>query len=208
MEQVGPIYLPSDSGSLRQGEILTNVVQVLVVPGSDITDKTSVQIDIMKFPLAIVISQDCDLSSDYLNRQRLALEEDTAKQSKIRHKLLPNVLLCELENAYIQKDNFLNEPTLWERIVKNDDFRYHLLQKITKEEDRLQEGFDPLIVAFRRYFTVPTEDLLKRIESAETNRRCYMQSPYFEHVSDRFTHYTGRVGLPNDHDISGLKIKK
>ena len=40
-------------------------------------------------------------------------------------------------------------------------------------------GIPELGVDFKRYFTIPTDEIYKRIEKGEVRRRCVLMSPYW-----------------------------
>ena len=135
------VYSPSPSqGPLRQGEILSGVKELRAVTA--VTDEsTEVPIDVKTHPLALVLTQDCDLDLDFEARFGA---EDTPT-----HKLLPNVLFCELWLAkHLRGDHVLNS-TVWRRVEQNNDERYHFLPRARSEDDALGEGFtDDLAIDF------------------------------------------------------------
>ena len=87
----------------------------------------------------------------------------------------------------------------WDRMKQNNDERYHFLEKAGRGCDRLNEELPELAIDFKRYFTVPTDEVYGRIAIGETQRRCVLTSPYLEHLSSRFANYLSRVGLPRPH---------
>jgi hypothetical protein len=86
----------------------------------------------------------------------------------------------------------------WARVRQNKDERYQFLQKVLPQEDADGEGIPELGIDFKRYFTVPTDEVYYRLESG-ARRRCQMRSPYLEHLSTRFGYYQFRVALPAEH---------
>jgi hypothetical protein len=187
-----PIYRPSTAGldsSLRQGEILSDVPQFRF-DAATLGGATPPSGEPMYPPYALILSQDCDLEQDFNVRQRQIVSD----------KLLPNVLFCEVATA----EELFNRvkqlgSKLWDRIRINKDERYHFLQRIAADSDALQQGLPELGIDFKRYFTIPTEEIYKRIELGEARRRCVLVSPYLEHLSSRFAYFLSRVTLPEDH---------
>jgi hypothetical protein len=60
------IYQASDKGSsLRQGEILTGVIQYRPVISELLQEEQELSFDAVLHPYAIVVTQDCDLDWDY-----------------------------------------------------------------------------------------------------------------------------------------------
>ena len=186
-----PIYRPSMPGSgssLRQGEILSNVPQFRF-------DAATLGIaapsgEPMYHPYALILSQDCDLEQDFNVRQKQIASD----------KLLPSVLFCEVATA---EELFGRVKTigskLWERIRINKDERYHFLQKAEADSDALRQGLPELGIDFKHYFTIPTDEIYKRIELGEAKRRCILVSPYLEHLRSRFAYFLSRVALPENH---------
>ncbi len=187
-----PIYrasLPPASYCLRQGEILSNVVQsqlsLASVGGPP-------EVDFKHHPFAVLLTQDCDLEQDF----------DAKQKGKMNDKRLPGLLFCEMATAEETKVRVAeNNLKQWERlsIRINKNERYHFFQKVDPSCDARQIGLDELVVDFKRYFTLPTEEVYRRIECGEAHRRCVLVSPYLEHLSSRFAYYLSRVALPLDH---------
>lgn len=186
-----PRYRASTAGSgfgLRQGEILSDIAQLRFDTATLGTAASSGEP--MYHPYAVLISQDCDLEQDFTVRQKQIVSD----------KRLPNVLFCEVATA---EELFGRVKTLgsklWDRIRINKDERYHFLQAVDGSCDARQIGLPEMGIDFKRYFTIPTDEIYKRIEIGEAKRRCVLVSPYLEHLSSRFAYFLSRVALPEDH---------
>jgi len=173
--------------SLRQGEILSNVVRIQLDLSSLGTKEH--RVDEVKYDYAVVLTQDCDLEQDFKARQGRNQPD----------KLLPNVFFCQVATAQQLRGATGITADIWRRISRNKDERYHFLQRIAADSDALQQGLPELGIDFKRYFTIPTEEIYKRIELGEARRRCVLVSPYLEHLSSRFAYFLSRVTLPEDH---------
>ncbi|MHB1426293.1 MAG: hypothetical protein ACYC3I_24270 [Gemmataceae bacterium] len=183
-------YRAATSGSdasLRQGEILSNVVRLQLDLKFLGTDEQ--RVEPVEHGYAVILTQDCDLEQDFKARQRLNKPD----------KLLPNVFFCHLATAQQLRGAAGITTDIWKRISQNKDERYHFLQKIEVDLDGLQQGLPELGIDFKHYFTIPTDEIYKRIEMKEANRRCVLVSPYLEHLSSRFAYFLSRVALPQDH---------
>jgi hypothetical protein len=196
------IYRKATSdGGLRQGEIISNLTQFL--PKLEIPTKPDQILGrYLTHPYAIVVTQDCDLEQDYKARR------ENAK----KHRLLPNILFCELELANELRNSKINNESLpvekrerevnsaiWKEIAKNKHERYHFFQRITTDCDLQNAGLKELAADFSRFFTIPTDEVYFRIEKNLTQKHCFLLSPYLEHFSLRFHYYHSRVALPEDH---------
>lgn len=182
------------SEPLRQGEILSGVLQRLRTVKSLLPNQKP-ELAEMEHPFAIVVSQDCDLLTDFEFRKT---SQGIVQESS--HKVLPNTLLCEV----VTLEDFLARVPkgrdIWKRIIENKDERYHVLQQVPQSEDLPGHGLPSLGIDFRRYFSIRTEELYIQLEMG-VSRRCRLNSPYLEHFSSRFAAYLSRIALPKDHRI-------
>lgn len=189
------VYSPAPaSGPVRQGETLSEVVELRVdLPTLD-TQTGEVDVSERVHPMALVLTQDCDLDWDF--HFRLIPRDQEGQRQKLAHKELPNILLCELWNAQELKGHHDLNSTLWRPIVQNKDERYHFLPKPKTHQDALGTGFeDDLAIDFKRVFTVGAQELYFRLEH-EVKRRCCVEGPFMQHLSNRFGYYQLRVALP------------
>ena len=190
-------YEKSSPGTaLRQGELLSNVIELTI--DLDTMFSQSPNFAQKTHPFAVIMSQDCDLDWDFAARNNQSRE----------HKKIPNALLCEVMLAsdlarviVTQIDNVKDtrKSRTWTRVKQNKDERYHFFEKIDESEDLQNKGIQELGSDFKRYFTVPADELYKRILHGDTLRRCRLLSPYMEHLSSRFAYFQSRIALPEDH---------
>lgn len=192
-----PKYEKSEgAGALRQGEILSNVVQVSVLPES--VDTALPKFKRVPHYYAIVITPECDLDWDFKAQQ--------GKESQ--GKLIPNILLCavvfasdiakRINNERPPSKTFLTR-TLWKRTRQNKEERYHFLEKIDSNLDLQDQGIRSLCIDFKEFFTLPTDFLYSSIDRGSTLRRCRLVTPYNDHLNSRFAYFQSRIGLPEDH---------
>jgi hypothetical protein len=185
------IYARSEQGSpLRQGEIVSNLVQTKLELSTVGSDEPRVARETHQF--AVVLSQDCDLEQDWEARRAASSAEGFGDNGP-----LPSILFAHVHDATALKAAVANDGD-WRRAVKNKNERYQFLAAVRAEDDALGEGLPQLGIDFKRYFTIPTAEVYKRI-AAEARRRCRLLSPYLEHLSIRFCYYQFRVALPVDH---------
>ena len=188
MDASSAFYRPAETGAeacLRQGEILTNLVR-LVLSLESLTKQQPENIKILH-GFAVVLSQDCDLDQDFKAR----------KGENKADKIIPSVLFAEVYTAE-ELFGLVKSSEIWKRIKQNKDERYHFLQKVEPAGDALKEGLPELGIDFKRFFTIPTDEVYFRI-ATEAKRRCILGSPYLEHLSSRFGFYLSRVALPEEH---------
>ncbi len=134
------------------------------------------------------MSQDCDLDWDFRGRQ----------EGGSPTKQMPNILFCEMIEADILRQASGMNSRIWERIKINKDERYQFFQRVLPAEDAVGVGLPELGTDFKRYFTLPTDEVYQQLRS-EGQRRCQLVSPYREHLSNRFYSFQARIALPTEH---------
>lgn len=187
------MLLHHNKAPLRQCEIVSDFIEPSVVPGSMRSIDGQPEVKPKLHPYTVILSQDCDLELDFLAREEGLVKPD---------KLLPSVLFCELFALKELVDiNRIKESGIYQRVIQNKDERYHFLQEVAQDEDSCGKGLPTLGIDFKRYFTVPAEEVYKQLTDAKAVRRCYMCSPYLEHLSTRFCYYQFRIALPENHAL-------
>jgi hypothetical protein len=189
------IYQPSVRGSsLRQGEILTNVVQYFPTSGEVPQDSEKISFDVIVYSYAIVVTQDCDLDWDYRARQ------EGLSQSP---KLLNSVILCEIGTA-VQVRGIEDKGTMnsgeWNLVRTQRHERFYFFEKIPSEDELEQEGLPELTADFKKIFGIRPGDLYRQIDLELAKRRSILTSPYLEHFSRRYYSFHGRVALPAQYE--------
>ncbi len=180
------IYEPAAEGALRQGELISDFVQLIPTVASLATDTPILSQKV--HPFAAIITQDCDLDWDFKARRDKAASD----------KLIPNVLFCEVIEAEELRGREDINSMIWSRIKLNKDERYQFLQRVEAKYDAKGRGLPEMGLDFKRYFSVPTEEVYFRL-IAGASRRCRLKSPYLEHLSVRFSFYQSRIALPSEH---------
>ncbi len=189
------IYHPSTRNTpFRQGEILTNVIQYNLVAHEiskeQIENETSLPLNRIVHPYAIIVTQDCDL--DWDDRAR---KGDTAQPSK----LLNSIILCEITTAQevrnISDKNLMNSRE-WELVKAQRHERFYFFQSVDVECELEQKGLPELTADFKKVFAVDSATLYRQIEIDIAKRRAVLSSPYLEHFSRRYNSFHGRVALP------------
>jgi len=178
----------SSSFCLRQGELISNIIHARLNLAS-IDEKPIV--DFTVHPFAILMTQDCDLEQDFAVRLKLETSD----------KLLPSLLFCEVATAEELSGIVATNLKEWRnlKISSNKNERFQFLQQVDASCDAQQIGVEELGIDFKRCFTIPTDEVYRRIEIGQAKRRCVPNSPYLEHLSSRFAYYLSRVALPEDH---------
>lgn len=171
-----------------QGDILRDVEFIEYV-----SERLGVlEVSRIVFPLAMVLTQDCDLEQDYNFRRTRKATQD---------KWLISVLLAPMYNAeHVYRGEHLSELGISMEPVprggntgnflrNNERPRYHYLE--------FPPGVPviPSVVDFKHYFSANVEYLrqLKR-----TKFVCRISELFREDLALRFANYLARIGLPED----------
>lgn len=190
MSETGLIYIPSDlDGLLRQGEILSHLIQ-MVQSLDTVGSGTSPVVDTITHPFVVALTQDCDLDWDFKARRGATSE----------HKLIPNILFCEMTSVETLSGRSDIKSDIWRRITANKDERYQVLSAVPPGDDAAREGTPALAIDFKRYFTIRTDDLYYQLQSG-IRRRSILRSPFREHLCSRFFYYQARIALPSEHVV-------
>jgi hypothetical protein len=182
-------YVKSENGgALRQGEILTNFTQYQL-DVDRLRAQQPIEVLQITHPCVVVLSQDCDLDQDYTRRLNNKIDN-----------LLASILFCSVapNDEDFRRGIGLGSKE-WKKVEENRESRLHYLRAVPQADDASNEGLPDLIVDFRQYFAVPTAEAYFSLEAA--HRRCRLETPYVEHLSQRFAVYTSRIALPLDHHL-------
>lgn len=193
MEERAAIYHAADQISpLRQGEILTGVIQYKPVASRLSSDSQDLSFDAIIHPYTIVVTQDCDLDWDYRARN------DKDAQSS---KLLNSIILCEIASAREIRDarDIMNSSE-WKLVASHRHERFYFFEKIPSGQEIENEGLPELTADFKKVFGIDSATLYRQIEIGLVKRRAVLVSPYLEHFSRRYYSFHGRVALPSQYE--------
>lgn len=167
------------SRELRQGEIVSGLIQFTFDPVEGVVSRTT-------HSFSVILNQDCDLLRDF----------EAAEAKKNRQ--LNGVLIFEAEASANAKKG-LAGGDIFRRVQSHREDRYHLLPPVPADYDLQNEGLPELMVDFRRFFTMPADEVLRQCRQADgAKRRSRLNMPFREHLQNRLGSYFQRVALPND----------
>ncbi len=180
------------SGIINQCDLFKNVEFLEFVQ----EDGDVITVSKIVFPLAIVLTQACDLQQDYNARKR-NFELNTGNQDKF----LISVIVAPVYNFEdLRLGNHLEQLGLTmqvmgsrtkspcECIIKNENKRYHYLS--FPDDIEIVDS----VIDFKHYFTV-TVNYLNKIYNEQYI--CSIDSLYREQISQRFSNFLARIGLPD-----------
>ena len=175
-----------------QGDIFQNVRYSYI----DSEDDEGVNIVEFEFPMAIIISQACDV---------IAMEDVVNNKSGKPAKFMPSILMCPRYDKSASKSgdhikeafsllslNIVEEPIYFKDDLKTADkdwhYRFHSLTIETGAEKVLENA----IVDFKHYFTVPISYLI----SHKKDRLLHLDDLFAEQITLKFSTYLARVAIP------------
>ncbi len=182
-----------NSERIRQGDIFSNVPYY-----ESYTEKNGeFELTVYEFPYVIVLTQDCDLEQNKAARSKAA---DTSPMIE-NDKHLFSVIVAPLYNSehlfsgqHLSLLGISSQPQnskLKGPIQNNQNPRYHYIEFG-------DDVFIPnSVIDFKHYFSVSVSWLESNIEG----RVCGINPLYRELISQRFSNYLSRIGLPNLDEI-------
>lgn len=178
----------SRQSRICQGDVIRDVEHIEYV-----REKNGLlQISKIVFPLVVVLTQDCDLAQDFkfrCSRTRPATQD----------KFLLSVLVAPLYNVeHVYLGEHLSEINLkMSEIRKNKTPGQYLRNNETPRYHYLEfpdaTPVVPSVIDFKHYFSTNIEYLK---ETKKTNFICQLSDLYREDVSQRFSSFLARIGLP------------
>jgi hypothetical protein len=182
-------YLASPQGlALRQGDILGNVKAFSIKGFNNHGEPFG---DLVTHRYTIVVTQDCDLEQDHGAR----FPKDG--EDVFPDKLLFGVLLCGVYNEDDVKAGIHRPQAMkfgrreWKPVEHNKEPRYQYLGSVPSTNCKL-------VADFKDFMMVPCTFLYDELHAGNVQRVAEMNTPYKEHLLQRFAGYLMRVGLPID----------
>lgn len=176
------------SPRLSQGDVVRNVEYIEYV-----SEKSgNIEVSKIVFPLAIVLTQDCDLAQDYKFRWS---KSDTKNEDK----WLMSVIMAPIYNVeHVYTGEHLSDlgmamspisrnKTPGNTLRKNETPRFHYLEFPPKL------SIPPSVIDFKHYFSANVAHLKNH---KMKNFVCQVGDLYREDISQRFASYLSRIGLP------------
>lgn len=173
---------------LAQGDIIRDVEHVDQV----VIKNGTIEFSKIVFPLAIVLTQDCDLEQDHTFRS-------PTEGKETQDKFLLSVLLAPLYNVEqlyagehlldldMKMASMKKSSTQANNLRNNETPRYHYL-------DFDQEiPIVASVIDFKHYFSCNVSYMMAH---KEKNFVCQLSDLYRELVSQRYSNFLSRIGLP------------
>lgn len=195
MATVSKAQIVASNINICQGDVFKNVRYAYI----DSEDNNTVQVVEFVFPMAIIISQACDVNS---------MGEIIAEQGGKSTKFMPSILMCPIYDVDVAKKTEHLKQAFEELEIKKldgkDDFllykddikvagkdwhyRFHDLTVAIEKKSVLEKA----VVDFKHYFTVPASYLMRNRE----NRLFHLEDLFAEQITLKFSTYLSRVAIP------------
>lgn len=186
------VSVPAITEGISQGDLFRNVKYNYI----DAEEDDSVDVVEYEFPLAIIISQACDV---------LAMDELVSNGGGKPAKFMPSILMCPVYDKNVAKagdhlsDVFselklsFNKEDVYHRddykIAERDwHYRFHALELTLNGKSVLSNA----IIDFKHYFSVPVSYLIKHKE----DRTYHLDDLFSEQLTLKFATYLSRVAIP------------
>jgi hypothetical protein len=178
----------SINARIRQGDMLKHVEMVEYVS----EEIGVVEVSKILFPYVVVLTQDCDLEQEFNSRDTISVgKNDKCLMSVIVAPLYncEHFLVGEhLSNLKLEMQKFTRNKTPHKIIIQNNNPRYHYIEF----PNTIQ--ISPQVIDFKHYFTCN----LAYLEQHKTkNFICSISILYRELLSQRFSNFLSRIGLPS-----------
>ena len=185
-------YMSKLTDQLCQGDIFRNVKYSYI----DSEDEDGANIVEYEFPLAIIISQACDV---------IAMEELILNKAGKPAKFMPSILMCPIYERNISKSgehikNAFDQLSLEfkvENTYQRDDYNvaqrdwHYRIHALTVEANE-NIVIDNAVIDFKHYFTVPMTYLIAH----KKDRILHLDDLFAEQVTLKFSTYLARVAIP------------
>jgi len=177
-----------ESNRVCQGDIFRDIEFIEHIEEKD----GIVEVSKIVFPLVIVLTQDCDLEQDSKSRR--------PNQDRDQDKWLISVLVAPLYNLeHVYLGEHLSELGMEMQRISQKNTPGKYLKSNQRPRFHYLEFYDrvpivPSVIDFKHYFSVNVNNLRR---AKKTKFVCSVSTLFREDISQRFTSYLGRIGLPS-----------
>lgn len=181
----------SNNERINQGEILKNVPYF----ESYTENNGEFALTVLDFPFVIVLTQDCDLEQNKRDREKQNQSVENTKKTLLDKHLISIIVAPLYNSEHLFSGEHLSllgieshKPSSEQKklIKQNQNPRYHYI------EFNPESPIPNAVIDFKHYFSISLEWL----ESNPNKKVCVISPIYRELVSQRFSNYLSRIGLP------------
>lgn len=189
-----------------QGDIYKDITMIndIILEYDQERNLNKASIDDTVYSYSIILTQECDLEQDYLNRKNIYEDQyhRRARIPEIKHdKYIPMILLAPayLAGRLKDGDHLIEEfeqkmekygSRNWDKILSNENKRYHYLKT------NVNLNIPDLIIDFKHYFTLSRDVFYEKY--LNTSYLASITILFREELSRRFSNFISRIGIPNN----------
>lgn len=191
-KETDSIYYLKKEDRTCQGDIFEKMEIKIINRTDEKIDELSIT-----FPYGVVLTQDCDLSEDYKNRNKSSSTE-IKKGVETHDKYMQSILVCPLfiadelrQGDHLKKLSLTREhwnSAQWSLIRSNQNKRFHFFEIDNKNK------LSAIVADFKFYYTIPRDELYDLVKN---NYKVSIKNLFKESLSQRFAYYLSRIGLPD-----------
>lgn len=155
-----------------------------------VENEQGIEVKRIHFPMVVCLNQDCDLNSDDRDKHK----EGVNNNCRLLHLIVAPVFNFDSFRTgshwgkiFDPGKKYKKDGTEIKKIMNNEDPRYHYLH--FDDESDLPD----MVIDFKHFFTISTNYLYRHIG----NRVRAINELYREKISQRFSNYISRIGLPD-----------
>lgn len=167
---------------LSQGDIFQDIEIIEHIE----VEKSIVTVKKISFPFVVCLNQECDLETDFINNNQCMCDNNL-----LHIAIAPAFIFDLFLSGKHWGDIFVNnkpqkkKDTTIRKIMDNEIPRYHYL--------KFPESDVPeLIIDFKHFFSINKRMMYYQIDK----RLCSIDGLFREKISQRFSYYISRIGLP------------
>lgn len=168
---------------ITQGDIFKNIEIIENIA----IKKSTIQVDRVEFPFVVCLNQECDLENDYTLRDNKAPKDNCLLHLAIAPAFIFDQFLSgnHWGDIFQEKAGQKRSSTIIKNIMDNEIPRYHYLKFPDND-------MPELVIDFKHFFTINRDELYGQIDK----RLCSIDDLFKEKISQRFSYYIARIGLP------------
>ena len=182
---VDSCYIKHSEKRICQGDIYRDITYFL---WTDIKKDYIETVEII-VPYLIILTQECDLEQDFKNH----INEELNDHDKYLQSILvsPAYLAEKLRHGIHLEEIGLKMQTfnskIWPNVKNNQNPRYHYLS--AEEKIKIPE----LVIDFKHYYTISRDFFYQNFQKHYIGT---LDQLFRENLSQRFSYYLSRIGLP------------
>lgn len=181
VEQPSLVWQAADIASeFRQSEIVTTATRY------DYASESG-EVAALEVPIAIVLTQDCDLLGDFERRSG-------GGEGELDHILM----MAGYTVAWVKEATKFGSKEM-KPVLQNLSPRWHYLEVCPAECDAQGSGLEAFVIDFRSIFAMPIAELYYQCSVPTAQRRAVLAAPYREHFQARAASFMSRIVLPQPH---------